>query len=122
MIAVTVKHHFPIMSVHIKGTNHRTNFEQFKHIRIPNEKNESDVKISNIDTEGCMTHTMSTKNDSSLIHTQNISNDILKHTSDDPSAPTYPIHTIKLIQNDSEMFFFLQMMTSFPSHTYNYSN
>jgi len=70
--------------------NKEPKIEQFKHIRIPNEKNESDVKISNIDTEGCITHTMSTKNDSSLIHTQHISNDILKHTSDDPSAPTYP--------------------------------
>ena len=70
--------------------NKEPKIEQFKHIRIPNDNNESDVKINNIDTEGCITHTMSAKNDSSLIHTQNISNDILKHTSDDPSAPTYP--------------------------------
>ena len=82
--------------------NKEPKIEQFKHIRIPNDNNESDVKINNIDTEGCITHTMSAKNDSSLIHTQNISNDILKHTSDDIQIP-FKFHISNLAPcSDSE--------------------
>ena len=62
-------------------------------MRLPSNKNGKAVNV-NIDkiTESTSTITSNscTENDSSIEHTQNRSPDIMKHISDDPSAPIYP--------------------------------
>ena len=74
-------------------SNREEKGRQINRARLPGNKNVKDIDI-NIDGMTTSTPETSrprcTENDSSIEHTQNTSPDILKHISDDPSAPIYP--------------------------------